>query len=108
MQAWAALLGVCICGTAGQVGTVIVVRWASATTFAITQELDVVLNFMFDAWLFSRHVGTLSISGATLICSGIGFLALSKAAKPSAQEEDAKKSANCIKTSSELLPADTA
>ena len=49
-----------------------------------------------------------SISGATLICSGIGFLALSKAAKPSAQEEDAKKSANCIKSSSELLPADTA
>ena len=48
------------------------------------------------------------ISGATLICSGIGFLALSKAAKPSAQEEDAKKSANCIKSSSELLPADTA
>ena len=39
--------------------------------------------------------------------SGIGFLALSKAAKPSAQEEDAKKSANCIKSSSELLPADT-
>ena len=51
-----------------------------------------------------QHMG----DGATLICSGIGFLALSKAAKPSAQEEDAKKSANCIKSSSELLPADTA
>ena len=44
----------------------------------------------------------------TLICSGIGFLALSKAAKPSAQQEDAKKSANGIKNQSELLPADTA
>ena len=52
--------------------------------------------------------GRLAPKLSTLICSGIGFLALSKAAKPSAQEEDAKKSANCIKSSSELLPADTA
>ena len=81
--------------------------WAELL-FDVVFLIDVVLNFMFDAWLFSRHVGTLSISGATLICSGIGFLALSKAAKPSAQEEDAKKSASCIKSSSELLPADTA
>ena len=77
-RAWAAIVGVGVSGTLGQLGTVYAVRLDSATTFAITQQLDVVLNFIADALLFGQHVGATSVGGALVICSGVGFLALHK------------------------------
>ena len=76
--AWAALLGIGVSGTIGQLGTVLVVRLDSATTFAITQQLDVALNFLWDVVLFSQRVGAFSIAGATLVCSGVLFLTVSR------------------------------
>lgn len=100
-EAWAALIGVSIFGTAGQIGTVLVVRLASATTFAITQELDVVLNFTWDALLFSRVLDAVSLCGASLICSGILFLAFSdRTAGKHMSSDDAPRDKR------ELLPAD--
>lgn len=75
-RAWVALLGVGLSSLLGQFGAALAISLAGSTSFAITQELDVVLNFVWDAALWHRQLTLYSLCGSTLVCAGALILTL--------------------------------
>lgn len=79
-----ALLAVAVSGTVAQYGMVIAIGLDSATTFSITQVLEVLCNFvLWDTLVFRMPLHPLSVVGALLICTGVVLLAAFPGARPS-------------------------
>jgi drug/metabolite transporter (DMT)-like permease len=75
-HAWVTLA---VCGAAGfgsQYATLVAVFKDSAVTFALTQNVELVLNYAYDVAIFDKPVHPIEVAGSLLVVLSVGLLVI--------------------------------